>query len=53
MIFCLVMKLELYFNDNKNKIVIHPSKTKWFADKMIDKYNLNDLFPENWIEIDY
>jgi len=42
-----------YFNDNKNKIVIHPSKTKWFADEVINNYNLNDLFPNNWIEIDY
>lgn len=42
-----------YFNDNDNKIIIHPSRTKWFASEVINNYNFKDLFPEKWIEIDY
>jgi len=33
-------------------IIIHPHKSKWFAPQVKDK-NLIDLFPSNWIEIDY
>ena len=40
-------------NSNSEKIIIYPSKTKWFAEGVNDNYNLNDLFPSNWIEIDY
>lgn len=42
-----------YFNDNDNNIIIHPSRTKWFASEVINNYNFKDLFPEKWIEIDY
>jgi hypothetical protein len=40
-------------NSNSDKIIIYPSKTKWFAEGVNENYNLNDLFPPNWIEIDY
>jgi len=42
-----------YINDNPNKIIIHPSRNKWFAETVNDNYNFKDLFPDNWIEIDY
>jgi len=40
-------------DNNNNKIIIHPPKNKWFAELVIDNFNLSDLFPNNWIEIDY
>lgn len=39
--------------NNDNKIIIHPSRTKWFADQVIHKYDLKDLFLYDWIEIDF
>jgi hypothetical protein len=40
-------------NSNLEKIIIYPSKTKWFAEEVNNNYNFNDFFPSNWIEIDY
>jgi hypothetical protein len=37
-----------YFNQNENKIICYPSK--WFGTKLTFN-NINDLFPDDWIEI--
>jgi len=42
-----------YINNNQDKQIIYPHRSKWFADAIINNYNLDDLFPNNWIEIDY
>lgn len=39
-----------YLNDNQDKIVTYPCK--WFGNEFHDK-NTRDLFPEEWIEINY
>ncbi len=41
-----------YLSNNPHKIVIHPHKSKWFG-KKFKHYDLKDLFPPNWKEIDY
>ena len=38
-----------YFNDNKDKIVCHPSK--WFNGEAEEKNRLDDLCPPSWIKI--
>lgn len=40
-------------NNSDDKIIIHPSKTKWFIDTNDNKYDLKDYFIDDWIEIDY
>lgn len=42
-----------YLSNNDNKIVIHPTRTKWFAEKVNDNYNFKDYFLDNWVEIDF
>lgn len=39
-----------YFNDNKEKVVIHPSLTNWFGQQFRNKV-MKDLCPKSWIEI--
>jgi hypothetical protein len=41
-----------YLSNNPHKIIIYPHKSKWFG-KNFKHYDLNDLFPPNWTEIDY
>jgi hypothetical protein len=44
-----------YLCNNQDKIVIHPAQNKWFSrENNLGKNNeLDDLFKEKWIEIDY
>jgi len=40
-----------YFNSNSDKIVCYPER--WFGAALKEKNNTKDLFPENWIKIDF
>ena len=40
-------------NNDNNKIVIHPTSKKWFAEQVMYKYDFKDYFLDNWIEIDF
>ena len=42
-----------YLYRYKNKIVIHPTRKKWFAEQVMYKYDFKDYFLDNWIEIDF
>lgn len=42
-----------YLYRYKNKIVIHPTSKKWFAEQVMYKYDFKDYFLDNWIEIDF
>lgn len=42
-----------YCNDYPDKIIVRPDDSKWFAEEVINNFNLKDLCPNNWISIDY
>lgn len=41
-----------WLNNNKNKVILCPDKTKWFGSKL-QMHNTKDLYPAKWEEIQW
>lgn len=48
--------LSNFMDNNDNRIIICPSKCKWFGDKVYENEfnnNMNDLYLDDWIQLDF